>query len=354
MRRGPVQEAVPAVTSCQLDDEEDEGMVVEDMMGSTQWEMDAAALPSEGIPTPPLALEPYLSFGEKLFHPIADEYIFADKVLEIDGVEPSRIVVFGDKIAEGPSAAASLGFGGFDDGQSLGLCPIPVSREAQEPQGTAQLEKRDAKNVQFAASLVSMNKSPDVRRILKLFSSNGAPLAIADIVRTLKFNKKSSRNNAHAFLRKVSVHWGKEEKEKFMLRVTKEGCHLDLATVMLDISYEDFDPVSTLSSEIDNTIALLHLRPDMVQSVMQLYSDLHKKSTEEKIKIIRTSKFRSINFELTFIPLAADGHITRSLNKISSVFHLEMPASHRRAFIHKRVIDICSAVRGGPSQGKWL
>jgi hypothetical protein len=52
------------------------------------------------------------------------------------------------------------------------------------------------------------------------------------------------------------------------------------------------------------------------------------------------------------IPLAANGHLTRSLNKISSVFRLEMPASHGRAYIHKRVIDICSAVRGGTISGK--
>jgi hypothetical protein len=137
-----------------------------------------------------------------------------------------------------------------------------------------------------------------------------------------------------------------------MLRITREGCHLDLATIVLNISYEDFDSVSTLSSEIGNTIELLHLRPDMVQSVMQLYCDLHKKSTEEKIELIRTSKFRSLSFELTFIPLAANGHLKRSLNRISSVFHLEMPASHRRAYIHKRVIDICSAVRRGTISGK--
>jgi hypothetical protein len=31
-------------------------------------------------------------------------------------------------------------------------------------------------------------------------------------VHSLKFSKKSSCNNAHAFLKKVSVHWGKEDK----------------------------------------------------------------------------------------------------------------------------------------------
>jgi hypothetical protein len=285
-----------------------------------------------------------------LFPSIVDEFVFVDEILEIDSVEPSRIIMCKDKVAEGPSAAASSGFGGTGNRQVLGLCP--VSGEAQKPQGMAQLGKGHTKNVKFAASLVSMNKSPNVCNIFKLFSFNIAPLVIADIMHSLKFNRKSSCNNTHTFLKKISAHWGKENKERFMPRIARGGCHLDLATIMLDISYEDFDPVSTLSSEIGNTIELLYLWPDMVQSVMQLYYDLHKKSTEEKIELIKTSKFRSLNFELTFIPLAADGHLTRSLNKISSVFHLEMPVLHRRANIHKHVIDICSAVRGGTISGK--
>jgi hypothetical protein len=53
-----------------------------------------------------------------------------------------------------------------------------------------------------------------------------------------------------------------------------------------------------------------------------------------------------------FIPLIANGHLLRTLNKISSVFHLEMPASHRRTNIHKRVIDICGAMKRGTISGK--
>jgi uncharacterized protein (UPF0276 family) len=137
---------------------------------------------------------------------------------------------------------------------------------------------------------------------LKLFPSNVVPLAIADIIHKLKFKSKSSRNQAHAFLKRISALWRKEEKEAFMRRVTSKECLLDLATVMCDISYKGFDLISTLSGEVANTIRLLHLRPDMSEGLMQLCGDMHGKPMEDKMEVLRMAKFTSMNFELaTFL-----------------------------------------------------
>jgi hypothetical protein len=200
---------------------------------------------------------------------IEDEFIYVEDILE---EEPRRIIVRRDAGVTGEMPVPALAIEtGVNPGEQPKIPPTYKPGCAEEPEDAVQTEEIvNEKNLRVATSMVSTSKNPDIRRMLKLFPLHVVPLAIADIIHKLKYNTKSSRNAAHGFLTKISSMGGREEKEKFMRRITSKECRLDLATVMCDISYEDFEPISTLSSDFANTIKLLFLQPELRDEMLQI------------------------------------------------------------------------------------
>jgi hypothetical protein len=73
---------------------------------------------------------------------------------------------------------------------------------------------------------------------------------------------------------------------------------------------------------------------------------------ENKVKIIRASKFNSTNFQLAYMPLVKDGYIKSIVKRISSSFGIEVPISFRSGNIQTWVLNICTIMSKGHISGE--
>jgi hypothetical protein len=232
-----------------------------------------------------------------------------------------------------------------------GVAPVIASGGGSEGSDQGQELCINPKNVSFATSRIVLGKIKEIPTVLKLFPSYLAPIAIAYAIQAIDSRSKTARGYTHSFLKGLGPLWSTDEKERFVLRVSERGCRVDFATIMLDLQYTGFDAISTLSNNIDTTVRLLTLRPDMIEEVMQLCCDLGGKSMTDKMECMKGSKFYSDYFELTYIMLVSDGNLKNTVGRISSYFRVERPISHRRNNTHARVLDICQTVSSGITSG---
>jgi hypothetical protein len=174
---------------------------------------------------------------------IEDKFIYVEDILE---QEPKRIFVRRDTGLTGEMPVPALAIEtGVNPGEQPKIPPTYGPGCAEEPEDAVQTEEIvNEKNLRVATSMVSTSKNPDIRRMLELFPLHVVPLAIANIM---------------------------------------------IATVMCDISFEDFEPISTLSSDFANTIMLPFLQQDLRNEMLQRCCDMQGKSTEDKIEILRLS-----------------------------------------------------------------
>jgi hypothetical protein len=114
-----------------------------------------------------------------------------------------------------------------------------------------------------------------------------------------------------------------------------------------DLEYSKINPINIFSNDLGHSIKILERDEGMINLLLQICCTMYKQPNRDKIEIIKTSRFYSLQYKIGYARLVSDGVIRQMMNKISSTFRMHLPTNFLRTIGFTKVSDICNAAING-------